>query len=105
MALYIELNNDNFDTIVNTGVVLVDFYAPWCGPCKMLSPIIEELAGDFASKASICKLNTDEFGELAARFGVRSIPTIIFFKDGEQKDQLIGAQSKQNLVDKINALL
>ena len=71
----------------------------------MISPIIEELANDYEGKAKICKVNTDEAQDLAVRFGVRSIPTMLFFKDGELKAQLIGAQSKQIIADKLNSLL
>lgn len=105
MGKYIELDASNFDEVKNEGVVLVDFWAPWCGPCRMLAPVIEELASDFEGKAKICKLNTDEAQDIAAQFGIRSIPTILFFKDGELKDQVIGAQSKQALSDKLNSLL
>ncbi|AXP09121.1 thioredoxin [Campylobacter hepaticus] len=104
MGKYIELTSDNFDQ-AKEGVSLVDFWAPWCGPCRMLSPVIDELANDFDSKAKICKVNTDEQGDLAAQFGVRSIPTLIFFKNGEVVDQLVGAQSKQAISDKLNSLL
>ncbi|NLK65931.1 MAG: thioredoxin [Campylobacteraceae bacterium] len=104
MAKYIELTSANFD-VAKEGVALVDFWAPWCGPCRMLSPVIDELAVDFDGKAKICKVNTDEQQDLAVEYGVRSIPTLLFFKDGELKDQLIGAQSKQAIADKINSLL
>ncbi|WP_291950350.1 thioredoxin [Campylobacter sp.] len=104
MGKYIDLTSENFAQ-AKDGVALVDFWAPWCGPCRMLAPVIDELADEFEGKAKICKVNTDEQGDLAAEFGVRSIPTIIFFKDGEVVDQLVGAQSKQVLVDKINSLL
>ena len=104
MGKYIELTTANFD-VVKEGVALVDFWAPWCGPCRMIAPIIEELANDYDGKAKICKVNTDEAQDLAVQFGVRSIPTILFFKDGELKAQLIGAQSKQIIADKLNSLL
>ena len=104
MGKYRELTSENFD-VTKEGVALVDFWAPWCGPCRMIAPIIEELANDYDGKAKICKVNTDEAQDLAVQFGVRSIPTILFFKDGELKAQLIGAQSKQIIADKLNSLL
>ena len=104
MGKYIELTSENFD-VTKEGFALVDFWAPWCGPCRMIAPIIEELANDYEGKAKICKVNTDEAQDLAVQFGVRSIPTILFFKDGELKAQLIGAQSKQIIADKLNSLL
>ena len=104
MGKYIELTSANFD-VTKEGVALVDFWAPWCGPCRMISPIIEELANDYEGKAKICKVNTDEAQDLAVQFGVRSIPTILFFKDGEIAAQMIGAQSKQAIADKLNSLL
>ncbi|RXJ91720.1 thioredoxin [Arcobacter sp. CECT 8983] len=104
MGKYIELTNDNFEATVNEGVSLVDFWAPWCGPCRMLAPVIDELAEDFDGKANICKVNTDEQQDLAVKYGVRSIPTIVFMKDGEVVDTLVGAQSKQALADKLNSL-
>lgn len=105
MAGYIELTTENFSQTVNEGVSLVDFWAPWCGPCRMLSPVIDELATEFDGKANICKVNTDEQQDLAVKYGVRSVPTILFMKNGEIVDQVIGAQSKQALTDKINAHL
>ena len=105
MGKYIELTQDNFEATVKTGISMVDFWAPWCGPCRMLAPVIEELATDFDGKANICKVNTDEEQDLAVKFGVRSIPTIVFMKDGEVVDQMIGAASKQAFEDKINSLL
>jgi thioredoxin 1 len=105
MGKYIELDNTNYDEVVGNGVSLVDFWAPWCGPCRMIAPVIDELANTFEGKANICKVNTDEQQDLAVKYGVRSVPTILFVKDGEIVDQLIGAQSKQALEDKINSLL
>ncbi|MEO1928392.1 MAG: thioredoxin [Nautiliaceae bacterium] len=104
MAL--ELNGQNFvDTIKNNEVVVVDFWAPWCGPCRMLAPTIEELSKDFEGKVVIAKVNTDEAPEIAAKFGIRSIPTVLFFKNGELVDQMIGAAPKGIYTEKINALL
>lgn len=105
MGKYIELKEENFESVVNEGVSLVDFWAPWCGPCRMIAPIIDELATDFDGKAKICKVNSDEETNLAVKFGIRSIPTILFMKDGKVVDTIIGATSKQSLADKINSLL
>ncbi|NQY94960.1 MAG: thioredoxin [Campylobacteraceae bacterium] len=105
MGKYIDLTNENFDTTVSEGVSLVDFWAPWCGPCRMIAPVIEELAGDFEGKANICKVNTDEQQDLATKYGVRSIPTILFMKNGEIVDQMVGASSKQALTDKLNSII
>ena len=104
MGKYVELTSANFSE-AESGVALVDFWAPWCGPCKMLAPVIDELASDFEGRAKICKVNTDEEQELSARFGIRSIPTMVFLKGGEVVDTLVGAQSKQTITDKLNALL
>ncbi len=104
MGKYVELTSANFSE-AESGVALVDFWAPWCGPCKMLAPVIDELAADFEGRAKICKVNTDEEQELSARFGIRSIPTMVFLKGGEVVDTLVGAQSKQTITDKLNALL
>jgi len=105
MAKYTELTQENFETTVNEGVSLVDFWAPWCGPCRMIAPVIEELAEDFDGKANICKVNTDEQQEIAVKYGIRSIPAILFFKDGEVVDQIIGAASKDAFADKINTII
>ncbi len=105
MAKYIELTDDNFEATINEGVSMVDFWAPWCGPCRMIAPVIEELAEDFEGKVNICKVNTDEQQNIAAKYGIRSIPTILFFKDGEMVDQMVGASSKEAFADKINSQL
>jgi len=105
MAKYIELTPTNFEEVTKEGVTMVDFWAPWCGPCRMIAPVIEELAADFEGKANICKVNTDEEQDLAVKYGIRSIPTILFMKNGEVVDQMVGASSKQAFADKINSLL
>ena len=105
MGKYIELTPANFEEVTKEGVSMVDFWAPWCGPCRMIAPVIEELATDFEGKANICKVNTDEAQDLAVNYGIRSIPTILFMKNGEVVDQMVGASSKQAFTDKINSLL
>lgn len=105
MGQYIELKQDNFKEVTKNGISLVDFWAPWCGPCRMLAPVIDELATEFAGRANICKVNTDEEEALVAEFGIRSIPTILFMKNGEIVDQIIGATTKSVLSDKLKALL
>ena len=105
MSKYIELNQTNMQEIVKEGVSLVDFWAPWCGPCRMIAPVIEQLAEEFEGKAKICKVNTEEEQDLTQQYQIRSIPTILFFKDGEIVDQLIGATTKVALEEKINKYL
>jgi len=103
----IELTDTSFDEVVHdSGVpVLVDFWAPWCGPCKMMTPIIEEIADEYADKAKICKLNTDDARDSAMEFGINAIPTIILFKDGQVQKKWVGLTSKKDLAAEINKLL
>jgi len=105
MGKYIELTAENFEDTLKEGVALVDFWAPWCGPCRMIAPVIEELAEDYDGKAKICKVNTDEQPEIAGKYGIRSIPTILFFKDGELVDQMVGAAGKAVFAEKLDGLL
>jgi len=105
MGKYVELTSENFDATVANGVTMVDFWAPWCGPCRMIAPVIDELAEEYEGKATIAKVNTDEQQDIAVKFGIRSIPTILFFKDGEVVDQMVGAASKDVFAEKLNALL
>jgi len=103
----IELTDATFDqTIHNTNVpVLVDFWAPWCGPCKMIAPIIKEIADEYKDKAKICKLNTDDARDSAMEFGISAIPTLILFKDGQVQKKWVGLTSKKNLAAAIDELL
>ena len=93
-----EVDTQGFDQIVSTSTVPVvaDFWAPWCGPCRMVAPVLEKLAEDHGDKVSVVKVNVDENQELAARFGIMSIPTVMMFEGGEQKAQLIGARSQKD---------
>jgi thioredoxin 1 len=105
MGKYIDLNTTNFDATVKEGVTMVDFWAPWCGPCRMIAPVVEELAEEYEGRAIIAKVNTDEQQELAVKYGIRSIPAILFFKNGEVVDQVVGAASKDAFAEKLNAQL
>jgi thioredoxin 1 len=104
--LTVIANDANFDTeVLQSSVpVLVDFWAPWCPPCRMLSPVMDEIAAEKQGAAKIVKVNVDENQELARRFKVQSIPLLLFFKNGELKDQLLGATNKKTLVNKLDAL-
>lgn len=97
----VAVTKDNFNETVSQGVSLLDFWAPWCGPCKMQLPIVEELSEELKGQATIAKVNVDEEPELASQFGVMSIPTLILFKDGQPVDKLVGLQSKESLKTKI----
>ena len=102
----IEITDANFNEILNTDKpVLVDFWAEWCGPCKMIGPIVKELAGEYEGKAVIGKVNVDENPNTAAQFGIRSIPTLLVFKGGEIVDKQIGAVPKAILAGKLDAQL
>ncbi|MDD4309391.1 MAG: thioredoxin [Candidatus Cloacimonetes bacterium] len=98
--MLIELNDQNFENIIADKLVIVDFWAPWCGPCNTLAPVIEELAKEL-SDISIGKVNVDDFPELASRLGVMSIPTLLFFKEGNLIDSTVGVVSKSVILKKL----
>ncbi|NLK98073.1 MAG: thioredoxin [Epulopiscium sp.] len=102
-----QLTNQEFQTEVldSKELVLVDFFATWCGPCKMMAPVIDQLAEEMDGKAKIFKVDVDEARDLAAKYRIMSVPTLMFFKNGEVVDQIMGAVPKDRLVDKINALI
>jgi thioredoxin 1 len=98
----IILTDATFDETIKEGVVLVDFWAPWCGPCRIVGPIVEEIATEYAGRAKVGKMNVDENNIVAQRFGIMSIPTLILFKDGIEVEKIIGAQPKEAITAKID---
>lgn len=102
---YLTLTDSNFDETTKSGVVLVDFWATWCGPCKMLAPTIEELAEDYEGRAAVCKVDVDENPSLAMRYKVMSIPTVFIFKDGEPVKKIIGLSDKEEYEEVLDSLL
>jgi thioredoxin 1 len=92
-----HVTDQNFASEIGSGLVLVDFWAPWCGPCKMIAPVLEEVDGEMGEQVKIVKLDVDENPETSAKYGVMSIPTLLVFKDGEQVDKVVGYQPKENL--------
>jgi thioredoxin 1 len=107
MATVKDVTDATFDQDVlkSSKPVLVDFWAPWCGPCRMVSPLVEELASDFAGKVSFYKLNTDENPLTSTNFGIRSIPTLIVFKGGQQVGQIIGFRPKAELKKQLESAI
>ena len=107
MAEVLEVNENNFEAeIKNAGkAALIDFWAPWCGPCKMMHPIIEDLAGEFEGRAVIARCNVDENPVLASQFGVTAIPTLVLFKGGEQVETLIGVTPPEELKNRLESVL
>jgi thioredoxin 1 len=103
----LTVTDQSFDREVLAGQqpVLVDLWAAWCGPCRMIAPLVHELAAEYAGRAKVAKLNVDENPETAARFGIASIPTLLIFKNGQLVDRIVGAVSKKALVSRLNAQL
>ena len=104
---YTIVTDSNFkeEVLENTGPVMVDLWADWCGPCHIIAPAIEELAREYQGRVKVAKLDVEANPETATKYGIRSIPTVLFFKNGEVVDQVIGAVPKKELVDKLNSLL
>jgi len=102
--MLVELTDDNFKNEVteNKEVILVDFWAPWCGPCLILSPVIEEIAKEYQDKIKIGKLNVDKSEKIASEYNIMSIPTLIIFKDGKPVDQMVGITSKETIKTRID---
>ena len=100
-----HISDAEFPAAVAQGVTLVDFWAPWCGPCKMIAPVLDELAGELGGKAKIVKINVDDNPEVAGQFGIMSIPTLILFKDGKPLNKLVGGQPKPQLKSFIESAL
>jgi thioredoxin 1 len=107
MAQLLHATDDNFKAEVLDSPVpaVVDFWATWCGPCRLIAPIIEEMAGEYDGKAKMCKLDVDNNQQTAMQYGIRSIPTVLIFKGGEVVESIIGAVPKQQIVDRLNAHL
>ncbi len=100
-----ELNEQQFEAFVKqSGIVVVDCWAPWCGPCRRMGPIIDELANDLAGEVAVAKLNTDENQMVASKFGINAIPTLLFFKDGVEKEPLVGLRPKEDIINYIKSL-
>lgn len=98
----IHLNDKNFANVTKTGMVIVDFWAEWCGPCKMIVPTFNEIADEYKGKVRVAKLNVDESRQTAAKFSIRSIPTVIIFKNGKEVKRLVGVKSKSAYLKELN---
>lgn len=107
MSAEVKFTDTNFnnEVIKSSQPVMVDVWAPWCGPCRKLGPVIEELAGEYSGKVKVGKLNTDESPTVASNYNVLSIPTVLFFKNGKMMDQLVGVQSKAELKKHLDKLI
>jgi thioredoxin 1 len=105
MMFVTELNSENFDDRIKKGVVIVDIKAEWCSPCKALSPILDQVAGELGEKVLVGKLDADQNGDLCQRLEVRNIPTLLFYKNGELKERTVGMKQKKEILNIVNNLL
>lgn len=102
----VNITNENFESLKNGDMPLVvDFWATWCGPCRMVAPIVEQLAKEYEGKAVVAKCNVEEAEQAPVNYGIRNIPTLLFFKDGELKDKMVGSNTKEAIEAKLKALL
>ncbi len=101
----IELRDDNLKEEVETGVVIVDFWAPWCGPCRKLAPVLEEAAAELGDKVKVCKINTDDNIISAQYYGISALPTVLVFKDGEPVERMVGLMPKSTIISNIEKYL
>ena len=104
-AINVNKNNFNQEVLNSDKPVVMDFWAPWCGPCRMVGPIIDELATEYEGRVTIGKMDVDNNNDVVAQFGIRNIPTVLFFKDGKMVDKVVGATAKDKFVEKIEAML
>lgn len=105
MAKILESKEQFENDILNTQLpAMVDFFATWCGPCKMLSPVIDEISSELEGKAVVAKVDSDQLGELCAEYNIRLLPTLVFFKDGKEVDRIVGMAEKEDIIEKLQSL-
>ncbi len=105
MAKILETKQQFENDILNSSVAMVDFFATWCGPCKMLSPVIDEISEEMEGKAVIAKVDSDNLGDVCQEYAIRLLPTLVFFKDGKEVDRIVGVAEKEDILEKLNSLL